>query len=138
MAEKLIKEAVRGGADLDLILDRRPDLAPQFGKSITEEMAKRSPEYLREEMQVEALKNIEVVYRIVKDESTLNEFRDKANTGARQQIKETFFKEGFPKEEDQALMKQRVNELSTDPKWFGMKTEEEKKEEKTAPGPSVN
>ena len=91
-AENAIVEAIKGGANASLIMNRRPDLAPQLGKSIAEELAKRDPEDLRRNMQKEAGGNLDVAKFFVENEAYAREMGQKGKQEVKIEILKTIEK----------------------------------------------
>jgi hypothetical protein len=88
-AAQLIKEAVQGGADPDLILARRPDLAEKIGRTVTDTVRKMDPKQAREKIQIDAYKDTDVVKEILKDRSKFEEITKNASMGVRREISNT-------------------------------------------------
>ena len=91
-AESAIVEAIKGGANANLIMNRRPDLAPRLGKSIAEELAKRDPEDLRKNMQKEAGGNLDVAKFFVENAAYAREMGQKGKQEVKIEILKTIEK----------------------------------------------
>ncbi|RLC34261.1 MAG: hypothetical protein DRZ76_03020 [Candidatus Nealsonbacteria bacterium] len=123
-AEKLIKEAVKGGANPDLILARRPDLATTLGKNIKDVMDKIDAKTFREKTQVEAMRHPEVIKNFLMDGNKFDEFTKNASRATKAAIKEGFVANApqlkpnqFPSHY-QAAVKDRLTKMfKTSPRW---------------------
>jgi len=123
-AEKLIKEAVKGGANPDLILARRPDLATTLGKNIKDVMDKIDAKTFREKTQIEAMRHPEVIKNFLMDGNKFDEFTKNASRTTKAAIKEGFVANApqlkpnqFPSHY-QAVVKDRLTKMfKTSPRW---------------------
>jgi len=120
-AERFIREAKEKGANVKTIYRARPDLAGELGMTTKEVMDKIEPQEWVKNIQKEALYDKEVVMQAMLDERKFEYLSRHGKKETKQRFKETaqsdkFSKENVP-EEHRATVWERINTMSTDPRW---------------------
>lgn len=117
---EIIKAAQAVGMAPTELLKRRPDWAPDLGKSIVDTINKMEPEDLRKNIQQEALKNVGVVSSLLHDKTKMDEMV-KGKLGNRKEIVDTIKANWQTNFRNLAAndpeVKNRLKEILGDPRW---------------------
>lgn len=116
--------AQRMNLDINAILRRRPDWAPQVGQTIDQAVARVDPEEFRKDVQADALANPEVALRIALDERIFIEMERKARSAKKRQFRKTMLTGILPPAiiatltpRDINTLTQRATRIINDPAW---------------------
>jgi len=116
--------AQRMNLDMNAILRRRPDWAPQIGQTIDQAVARADPEEFRKDVQADALANPEVALRIALDERIFIEMERKARSAKKRQFRNTMLTGILPPAiiatltpRDINTLTQRATRIINDPAW---------------------
>lgn len=124
LEEKLLTDAIEGGANANKILSKRPDLAPSViinnkVGDIADTLSKISPEDLRKNMQIESLKGAnaaEIITHILRDQAKIDEL-GRASSEVKSAIINAIKSGKVPHDPKYlAEVQKTVNNMTTDPK----------------------
>jgi len=113
----------RMGLNINEILERRPDWAPDVGETVNAAVARMDPEEFRKNVQAEALASPEVVFALEMDDLKFREFERKGKQSKKHQafITAMYSPPGAlpftPTPAQVAIMAARYTHMTTSPNW---------------------